>query len=87
MRQPTPRINTATTPSGIRRRSAIRWGARRGCTFDERGYQLSRTLPLGVQTAGDPDDFTETFQYDDLGRPKLHGCERCVRGVLGRMVA
>jgi hypothetical protein len=27
---------------------------------------------LGVETPGDPNDFTETFEYDDLGRPTLH---------------
>jgi len=37
-------------------------------TFDERGNELSRTLPLGVEHGG----FTETFQYDDLGRQTLH---------------
>ena len=41
-------------------------------TYDERGNMLSRTLPLGVETTGNPSDFTETNQYDDLGRQTLH---------------
>lgn len=41
-------------------------------TFDERGNELSRTLPLGVETPGNSNDFTETFSYDDLGRQTLH---------------
>ena len=32
-------------------------------TFDEQNRQISRTLPLGVETPGDPNDFTETQEY------------------------
>ena len=41
-------------------------------TFDEQGREQSRTLPLGVETTGVPDDFQETFEYDDRGRRTLH---------------
>ncbi|HEX6985901.1 MAG TPA: hypothetical protein VF170_11015 [Planctomycetaceae bacterium] len=49
-------------------------------TFDGRGNQLSRTLPLGFGedgkqgTADDPAavGFTEEFRYDDRGRQTLH---------------
>ena len=41
-------------------------------TYDERGNMLSRTLPLGVETTGNPSDFAETNEYDDLGRQTLH---------------
>ncbi|MEX0727342.1 MAG: RHS repeat-associated core domain-containing protein, partial [Planctomycetaceae bacterium] len=37
-------------------------------TFDDRGQQLSRTLPLGI---GTEDDFTERMEYDIFGRQVL----------------
>lgn len=40
-------------------------------TFDAVGNQLSRTLPLGVESS-QAGDFTETFSYDLQGRPTLH---------------
>ena len=40
--------------------------------YDCQSRQISRTLPLGVATPGDPDDYTETFDYDDFGRQVLH---------------
>ena len=33
--------------------------------FDEFGRQISRTLPLGVESAEDPDDFIETRVYSE----------------------
>ncbi|MGD9723617.1 MAG: putative Ig domain-containing protein [Pirellulales bacterium] len=41
-------------------------------TYDAHGRQLTRTLPIGVATTGNPDDFQESFQYDPHGRPTLH---------------
>ena len=32
-------------------------------TFDHLNRQASRTLPLGVETTSDPDDFVETMVY------------------------
>ena len=40
-------------------------------TYDAHGRQTSRSLPLGVESA-EVGDFTESFQYDDLGRQTLH---------------
>jgi YD repeat-containing protein len=37
-------------------------------TYNERGQQLSRTLPLGI----DNGDFTERMEYDQKGRQTLH---------------
>jgi len=55
-------------------------------TFDDQGRQLSRTLPLGFGDDGIPStadlmaldtqpstlDFTELFEYDDMGRQVKH---------------
>ena len=37
-------------------------------TYDDLGRETSRTLPIGVETTGDPDDFIEEESYDELGR-------------------
>jgi YD repeat-containing protein len=44
-------------------------GRRTTFTFDARGRQLTRTLPLGQGQSG---AFTERFEYDDFGRQTLH---------------
>jgi len=36
-------------------------------TFDEQGRQLTRTLPMGVQTPGDSTDYVENMTYHNSG--------------------
>jgi len=55
--------------------------------YDAQGRQVSRTLPIGTSTPGDPDDFTERKSYSDrsLGEAEAAGEDLGASAALGQL--